>query len=89
MGGEISNYQSEPKYQKKYGIASNNYRTIPDVSFCSDPNNGVSVYSSITGWEPVGDTSFGTPVCRAFITLINQNRNTPLSNVQNKLYQLA
>lgn len=88
-GGGISNYQAEPEYQKKYGIDSNNYRTVPDVSFCADPSYGVSVYSSITGWTSIGGTSVGAPAWGAFITLVNQNRNIPLSNAQNKLYQLA
>ncbi|MGK0469490.1 S53 family peptidase, partial [Clostridium sp.] len=88
-GGGISSYQSEPEYQKEYGINSNNYRTVPDVSFCADPSNGVSIYSSATGWASVCGTSFGSPAWSAFIAIVNQNRNTPLSNIHNKLYQLA
>ncbi|KNY25188.1 hypothetical protein [Pseudobacteroides cellulosolvens] len=87
-GGGISNYVFQPEYQKKCGIISNSHRAVPDVSFFADPEKGVSIYSSKTGWTTLCGTSFGTQAWGAFISLVNQNRKNPISNIQDKLYQL-
>lgn len=88
-GGGISSFVRQPKYQKKFGIKSYNYRSVPDVSFFADPQKGVSIYSSKTGWTTLCGTSFGTQAWGAFIALVNQNSKSPVSKLQDKLYQLA
>ncbi|MDP4146451.1 MAG: S53 family peptidase [Bacillota bacterium] len=87
-GGGISRYEKEPSYQQKLNISSKGYRAIPDVAFNADPNTGVLVdYNS--SWYIVGGTSFAAPAWAAFIALVDANRTTPLSNVQNQLYSIA
>ncbi len=93
-GGGISTYESEPAYQTAYGIASNNHRGVPDVSFDANPNTGAAVYNSTKyygqrGWFVVGGTSFGAPAWAATIALANQGRTAPLSDGHTALYQAA
>lgn len=88
-GGGISKYEAQPEYQKKYGIQSNNYRTIPDVSFCASSNVGVSAYLDGFGWVYIQGTSFSAPAWSAFLALINEKRSEPLGDVHDKIYQLA
>ena len=60
-GGGISEYETEPAYQKDYSIAkTNGKRAIPDVSYAANPSHGFSVYHS-GKWYVVGGTSAGAP----------------------------
>jgi len=80
-GGGASVGESEPAYQKNYGIILSG-RGTPDVSYDADPNTGVYVYDSYTstpGWYSVGGTSAGAPQWAGLIALVNQSRSTPLS----------
>ncbi len=59
-GGGVSQYESEPAYQR--GVQSTGSRTIPDVSFLADPNKGVWIadaYNAQGGnpWQVAGGTS--------------------------------
>lgn len=91
-GGGVSTYEFEPYYQKKYGIKSTG-RCVPDISIVANP--GVSIYNSTTadgfvpGWDVVGGTSIGAPICAAIIALANQNRSISISDGHRELYQLA
>ncbi|GIM29857.1 serine protease [Clostridium polyendosporum] len=92
--GGISKYMPEPKYQIDYGINTNGYRAIPDVSFYADELKGVAVYCSPvynnqTGWTTLAGTSLGAPSWAAFIALVNEENNTPITNIHDKLYKLA
>jgi subtilase family serine protease len=80
-GGGASIAESEPTYQKNYGISLSG-RGTPDVSYDADPNTGVYVYDTYLlqpGWYQVGGTSAGAPQWAALIALVNQSRSTPLS----------
>jgi subtilase family serine protease len=80
-GGGASLYESEPTYQRNYGISLSG-RGTPDVSYDADPNTGFYVYDSYLfqpGWYQVGGTSAGAPQWAALIALVNQSRSTPLS----------
>ena len=61
-GGGISNFQTQPAYQKGVVTQSTTQRTIPDVASDADPNTGVSIYDSFDfgtsfPWLTVGGTS--------------------------------
>lgn len=94
-GGGISEFFTQPKYQKDYGINSNGYRAIPDVSFFSDSLKGVAIYCSpqyedINGWTILAGTSLGVPAWAAYLALINENNESTVStNIHEKLYKLA
>jgi len=81
-GGGTSVGESEPTYQKNYGINLSG-RGTPDVSYNADPNTGFYVYDSFVagggGWFQVGGTSAGAPQWAALIALADQSRSTPLS----------
>jgi hypothetical protein len=56
-------------------------RSVPDVSYNSDPNTGVAVYDTTTeagfsGWMQVGGTSAAAPQWAGLVTLANQLRKT-------------
>jgi len=87
-GGGISRFENEPTYQQTLNIFSKGKRAVPDVAFNANPNTGVVVnYNS--GWYVVGGTSFAAPAWAAFISLVDEKSTTPLSNVQDKLYNIA
>jgi subtilase family serine protease len=44
----------------------------PLVSLDADPNSGVWVYNSGSGWEVVGGTSLATPAMAAYVAIIDQ-----------------
>jgi hypothetical protein len=79
-GGSISQYESQPSYQKGVVTQSTTKRTAPDVSFNADPNSGVWVYDSFINpggpWSGIGGTSFATPSWAAIVAITNQVRAT-------------
>jgi subtilase family serine protease len=87
-GGGISSYETEPQYQTSYGIiGTGNKRSVPDVSYDSNPATGFPVYdttaySGQTGWFQVGGTSAASPQWAAIHSLA-------LSVSNNNLYQDA
>jgi hypothetical protein len=81
-GGGASVGESEPTYQKNFGISLSGKGT-PDVSYNADPNNGFYVYDSYinpAGWYEVGGTSAAAPQWASIVALVNQSRSTPLSS---------
>jgi len=73
-GGGPSKYEARPPYQA--GIASivGSARGVPDFSFDSDPNTGVSVYDSTrcqgsSGWLVFGGTSVASPSLAGIVNL--------------------
>lgn len=78
-GGGISQFESQPNYQKGVVTQSTTQRTIPDVSMDADPNTGVAVFDSFdngaaTPWEQVGGTSLACPLWAGIIAITNQDR---------------
>jgi hypothetical protein len=100
-GGGVSQYESQPSYQKSGYVTSvtsgqdpGGMRTSPDVAYLGDPNTGVAVYDkSNGGWLEIGGTSAGTPQWAALVALADQVRagssQAPLSSLQTltSLYQ--
>src|SRR5262249_25533240 len=79
-GGGPSKYESEPGYQKSYGISLSG-RGTPDVAYDANPSTGFSVYDTVpydgrTGWFKVGGTSAGAPQWAALVALADQGRST-------------
>lgn len=65
-GGGPSKYELKPRYQVGIPNTSSTQRSVPDFSFDSDPNSGVSVYDStscqgLSGWLVFGGTSVASP----------------------------
>ncbi len=78
-GGGISQYETQPSYQKGIVTQSTTQRTIPDVSFDASPSSGVAVYDSwdygsSTPWAQIGGTSFSAPAWGAIIAIADQGR---------------
>jgi subtilase family serine protease len=74
-GGGISQYESEPAYQKS--VQNTGRRTVPDVAFDADPATGVAVYDSYnngssTPWGQVGGTSLAAPCWGGLIAITNE-----------------
>ncbi len=68
-GGGPSKYEAKLGYQS--GLAGTK-RSIPDFSFDSDPNSGVSVYDStrcqgMSGWLVFGGTSVASPALAGIV----------------------
>ena len=87
-GGGISSYVTEPQYQISYGVSgTSSKRSVPDVSYDSNPATGFPVYDSTayngqTGWFQVGGTSAASPQWAAIHSLA-------ISVSNNNLYQDA
>jgi subtilase family serine protease len=76
-GGGISQYESQPAYQKGVVTQSTTQRTSPDVAMDADPNTGVSVYDSYdqsNPWLQIGGTSVGSPIWSGLIAIADQGR---------------
>jgi hypothetical protein len=78
-GGGISQFESQPAYQKGVVTQSTTMRTNPDVSYDADPNTGFAVYDSFTygtstPWAQIGGTSAGAPQWSALIAIADQGR---------------
>ncbi len=75
-GGGVSQYESQPSYQKGVVSQSTTRRTSPDVAYDANPNTGVYVYDSYgtsgTHWGEVGGTSAGAPQWAGLTALVNQ-----------------
>lgn len=90
-GGGVSAYEAKPAFQNGWQNAGS--RSTPDVSYCADPNTGVSVYISnynnSTGWITVGGTSAGSPQWAGLIALSNSARGASLGNTNTAIYSTA
>jgi subtilase family serine protease len=76
-GGGFSQYEREPSYQA--GVQSSGVRTIPDVAYDADPQNGFAVCDSLdpyatAGWDVIGGTSAGAPQWAALLAVANAQR---------------
>jgi len=92
-GGGISAFVPLPSYQANFANKNNpgNMRGIPDVSFVSDPDTGLSVYDSYGygGWLVVGGTSAAAPSWAGIIAVTNSASSTKLPSLNSLLYQAA
>ncbi len=79
-GGGISQFETQPAFQRGTVTQSSTQRTIPDVAMDADPNTGVPVLSTVdntdnTGpWFQIGGTSLACPLWAGIIAIVNQDR---------------
>ncbi len=76
-GGGISQYESQPAYQKGVVTQSTTNRTNPDVAYDANPNTGFPVYDSYgtqSAWMQFGGTSDAAPQWAALIAIADQGR---------------
>ncbi|MDR3619187.1 MAG: S53 family peptidase [Paludisphaera borealis] len=76
-GTGVSRITAEPSYQRS--LQKTGGKSVPDVSFLSDPETGVQVYSTPPGattgsWQVVAGTSLGTPAWAAIVAIVAQGR---------------
>ncbi len=76
-GGGVSNYESEPAYQKS--VQNTGRRSNPDVSMDADPSSGVPVFDTwdfgnSTPWDTIGGTSLSAPMFGGVMAVVNQGR---------------
>jgi subtilase family serine protease len=97
-GGGISQYFSEPDYQKASLSSSvqhklNGYRGIPDISYNADPYTSILVYESFVpgkaGYYGIGGTSEGSPQWAGIIADANQQAGRPLGFLNPALYSIG
>lgn len=69
---EMPDFQMIPSVQKANTTA---YRSVPDVAFHADPENGAQVYSSVNGgYLVVGGTSVSTAFFAGVVAIANASR---------------
>jgi autotransporter-associated beta strand protein len=75
-GGGISQYESQPAYQKGVVTQSTTQRTIPDVAFVAGTSVGIyNSYNSTGGnWQAVAGTSVACPCWAGLIAIADQGR---------------
>ena len=67
-------------YQVNYLKHTNNYRSVPDVSFNANIKTGVAVYCSNSGgWNVNAGTSFAAPAWSAILALVNEGSKNKLA----------
>jgi kumamolisin len=92
-GGGLSSFWPLPTYQTGLaGVASQQFRNVPDVALNADPNSPYATY--VNGiWLNFGGTSASAPLWAGFTALVNQQRVTAgmslLGFANPTLYQLA
>ena len=90
-GGGFSTVWPVPPYQTKIGSGFSG-RSVPDVSFNSDPNTGYAIYYSGT-WQTFGGTSCAAPLWAGLTALVNQQRTAqgsgPIGLLNTAIYQIA
>ena len=72
-----STVEAEPAYQD--AVQPTGSRSVSDVSYSADPDDGFAVYDSLAddgyvGWQEVGGTSAGAPQWAALIAIADQGR---------------
>jgi hypothetical protein len=75
--GGVSVYEPIPNYQAIFGLTGSK-RLVPDVSYNADPQTGVLVYYSNSGWCVIGGTSAGPPQWAAIQALGSSASNVNL-----------
>ena len=96
-GGGISQYYSEPLYQKLLPASDqkllNGHRGIPDISMVGDPYTGVPLYLGFpgipSGYYIYGGTSLSSPLWAGLTAVANQYAGHPLGFLNPKLYLLG
>jgi subtilase family serine protease len=97
-GGGISQYFSEPDYQRATLPASvqqqlKGYRGIPDISYNADPYTGILIYESDipgqAGYYEIGGTSEGSPQWAGIMADANQLAGRPLGFLNPALYSIG
>lgn len=99
-GGGISQYFSEPNYQKDNLPSSvqtqlNGFRGLPDISWNADPFTSILVYvgflspASQDGFYSIGGTSEGSPQWAGITADADQQAGHPLGLLNSALYQLG
>jgi hypothetical protein len=78
-GGGISQYETQPAYQRGIVTQTSTNRAIPDVSFDANPNTGVEVYDTFSfgtssPWAQIGGTSLSAPAWASVIATVDQGR---------------
>jgi hypothetical protein len=78
-GGGISQYETQPSYQKGVVTQSTTARTNPDVAYDADPNTGFPVYNSYANgtkdpWGQWGGTSDAAPQWAGLVAIADQQR---------------
>ncbi|MGN6369261.1 MAG: hypothetical protein ACTHN5_13450 [Phycisphaerae bacterium] len=77
-GGGLSNYESQPSYQRGIVTQSSTKRGVPDVSMLADPNTGVSIVDSYDApgapWIQIGGTSLAAPMWAGLVAVADQGR---------------
>jgi kumamolisin len=92
-GGGVSTYFSKPLYQSNIATSSSsNFRLVPDIAGCADPNTGYYVTVSTGGpavGMVIGGTSAVSPLWAAFLALATQRLGKYINcgDLQNLLYQ--
>jgi uncharacterized repeat protein (TIGR03803 family) len=86
-GGGMSAYETLPSYQA--GWWSGARRGVPDVAYDADPNTGVPVYLTGSGWRKIGGTSMGAPQWAALCALANSLRSQSINPAPVAFYSLA
>lgn len=98
-GGGISQYWSEPNYQKAnlpHSVQKqlNGYRGLPDISYNADPATSILVYVGFlggtnNGYYFIGGTSEGSPQWAGIIADGNQYAGHPLGFINPALYAIG
>jgi subtilase family serine protease len=97
-GGGISQYFSEPDYQRTTlpGAVQQElkgYRGIPDISYNADPYTSILIYESDipgkAGYYEIGGTSEGSPQWAGIIADANQLAGRPLGFLNPALYSIG
>ena len=92
-GGGVSAYFSVPSYQQDANVPpsvnppNKAGRGVPDVAADADPYSGYIIRVGGVTQGGNGGTSAAAPLWAALLTLINQNRSSPLGWVNPLLYQ--
>jgi hypothetical protein len=90
-GGGFSTVWPVPPYQTKIGSGFSG-RSVPDVSFNSDPNTGYAIYYN-GYWQTFGGTSCAAPLWAGLTALVNQQRTaqgfSPIGLLNTAIYQIA
>jgi subtilase family serine protease len=94
-GGGISQYETQPTYQRGVVTQSTTRRTIPDLSFDAGNATLNDTYGG-SGFYGQGGTSLSCPIAAALVAIVNQGRSylNGLSSYSgasylNALYHLA
>jgi subtilase family serine protease len=97
-GGGISQYFSEPDYQKQTLPAVDQqllkgHRGVPDISYNGDPRTSILIYLSapgnMAGYYRIGGTSEGSPQWAAIVADANQYAKHALGFLNPALYRLG